>query len=421
MSTSAPHANLLRLLLGALGATSACGAALIAPGCGAKVTVDSSTTTGGGGAGGQAQSSSSSSSGMPIDCKPNLVSTTMSAPPGTCGLDAGFFPLNFNCFVAPAAPATCAAYTEACILSTYTCGFSQGGMSIACGPVNEIQGQCCYVIEGDCAVGRPFTVSGRARLATLVPGAGWGASLAPDLSGLDRATRAALADAWGQEALFEHASIASFARFVMQLLALGAPADLVLAAQRALVEEHAHARTCFGLASAYAGVALAPGALPIEGGLDESGGATAIVESLAREGCVAETVAALQARRACDEARDPVVKAALEAIAAEETEHAALAWRALAWALERGSDAMRAAVARVFADAEAHVALGAVTHLVGDEAAMRAHGYLPVEERRALAREALGRVVGPAASALLGARRDQRAAVASAASMVSLR
>ena len=429
MSTTAPHANMLRLLLGALGATSACGASLIAPGCGAKVTVDgssttSTTTTGGGGAGGQATSSTSSissSSGMPLDCKAHLVSTAMQAPPGTCGFDAGFFSLNYNCFSAPAAPATCAgAYTDACILSTYSCGLTQGGMSIACGPVNEIQGLCCYVIDGDCAVGRPFTVGGRARLGALVPGEGWRALLAPELSGLDAATRAALADAWGQEALFEHASIASFARFVMQLLALGAPAELVLSAQRALVEEHGHARACLGLASAYAGLALQPAALPIEGALDESG-ALAIVESLAREGCVAETVAALQARHACDEARDPVVKAALDGIAREETEHAALAWRALAWALERGDAAMRAAVRRVFADAEAHVSLGAITRLAGDEAAMRAHGYLPIEERRALAREALGRVIGPAATALLGARPDQRAPEASTASMVSFR
>jgi hypothetical protein len=111
-----------------------------------------------------------------------------------------------------------------------------------------------------------------------------------------------------------------------------------------------------------------------------------------------------------------VVKAALGRIAEEEAEHAVLAWRALAWMLAAGTPAVRSAVAAVFSEAEVHTSLGAITDRAGDEAALRAHGYLPVEERRALAREALGRVVGPAATALLAYASDRTARSAASTS-----
>jgi hypothetical protein len=53
----------------------------------------------------------------------------------------------------------------------------------------------------------------------------------PD-STLDPRTRAALARAWAQDGVEEHASIAAFARFTVLLLSVGAPPDFVEAAQR---------------------------------------------------------------------------------------------------------------------------------------------------------------------------------------------
>lgn len=428
MTNSAAHARFLRMLLEAVGAGTACTISLLSSGCGGDVNVppggtdatgatgtggSSATSTGTGTGSGSGSSSSSGGNidaGM-VDCKPLLVSSTQTLPPEACKLDGGVYGANYNCFAAPTPPATCAdSFSDECVLSTYSCGFSNVGTLIECGPLPGDAGACCYVITGDCPVGRPFTVDGEARLGVLVPGEGWRDLLAPDQTGLDAESRAALADAWGREALFEHASIASFARFVLELLAVGAPADLVHAAQRALAEEQAHARACLGLVSAYAGEALQPSALSIAGALASSMDAAEIAASLAREGCVAETIAALQVARAHEEARDPVVKGVLARIARDEAEHAALSWRALRWMLDAGSPAVRNAVAKVFAEADAHVSLGAITDLPGDAEQMRAHGYSPVEERRALAREALGRVVGPAATALLAMPpHDQRA------------
>ena len=46
------------------------------------------------------------------------------------------------------------------------------------------------------------------------------------------ALRRRLAELWSQDALLEHASIASFSRFALQLLAVAAPPALVAGAHR---------------------------------------------------------------------------------------------------------------------------------------------------------------------------------------------
>lgn len=219
---------------------------------------------------------------------------------------------------------------------------------------------------------------------------------------LDAPTRSALADAWAQEAASEHASVASFARFTLHCLALGAPEDIVRAAQQAGLDEVDHARTAFAFASAYAGRELRPGRLDLRGSLDGAVDPIDVASRVAAESCIAETVSALLVLAARDSATDPIVKAALSRIAAEEKEHVLLGWRYLRWALTSGDRALRDAVGAVFGQAERHVGLGAVTELAGAVSDMKAHGYLPVGDRRDVALRAVREVVLPAARALLG-------------------
>jgi hypothetical protein len=138
----------------------------------------------------------------------------------------------------------------------------------------------------------------------------------------------------------EHASIAAFARFSLQLLALGAPSQLIEDCTRALADETAHAKLCFRLASAYTGRALGPGPLDVADSL----GATTlaeIVDLVIAEGCFGETRAALEALEAAELAADPVIRAAYERIAGDEQRHAELAFRFVRWALERDPHAVR--------------------------------------------------------------------------------
>lgn len=130
--------------------------------------------------------------------------------------------------------------------------------------------------------------------------------------------------------MLEHASIASFARFSLELLALGVPSELLAAATRAMADETLHAELCFGLAGAYAGEALGPGPLSMSGVAPEADLAR-LVEAVVLEGCIGETVAALEASVVAAAATDPVVRGVLDRIAADEQRHAELAFRFLAW------------------------------------------------------------------------------------------
>jgi hypothetical protein len=288
-----------------------------------------------------------------------------------------------------------------CIYDTYSCGLQEWADTFCWSGEG-----CCYYVFGDCPVGRPFVVSGTARVAGTESNAGWSStfndgSAIPSVLDLDPSTRLALAAFWTQEALTEHASVASFSRFVLQLLALGAPSDLVLDATRATADEVEHARIAFSFASVYAETPVGPTSLDVSGALDGMLDRTAAAAALASEGCVAETVSALQIGLAAERATDPAVRSALRRIAGDEMVHALLAWRALAWLLSSSDEALKTAVRRVFDEAAAHIGLGPTVELPDDGVAMMAHGYLPIEERRRNAAEVLATVVVPCAQALL--------------------
>jgi hypothetical protein len=138
----------------------------------------------------------------------------------------------------------------------------------------------------------------------------------------------------------EHASIAAFARFSLQLLSLGAPSELVDACTQALSDETTHTKLCFELASAYAGHAIGPGPLDIGRSL-EATSLVDVVELVIAEGCFGETRAALEALAAADAATDPVIAAAYAQIARDEQRHAELAFRFVRWALGQGGRSVR--------------------------------------------------------------------------------
>jgi hypothetical protein len=188
-------------------------------------------------------------------------------------------------------------------------------------------------------------VEAEQRLAPLVNGGAWldRAEALPRVDHLSWSERSALAEHWAYLGRMEHASIAAFARFSLQLLSLGAPPDLVDACTQALADETAHTKLCFRIASAYAGRALGPGPLDVQRSL-EATSLEQIVDLVIAEGCFGETSAALDAREAADSAADPVIAAAYTRIAADEQRHAELAFRFVRWALEHGDQAVRATV-----------------------------------------------------------------------------
>lgn len=266
------------------------------------------------------------------------------------------------------------------------------------GPTLE-NGLCCYE-TGICEFcGRPFVVDGEIQLAPVVARDDW-SEKTPLVADIDATTRRALAAAWAEDARMEHASIASFARFSLHLLALGAPAELCVSTQQAALDEIEHARLCFGLASRYAGAPRGPGALPIDGALGtislQEAAAAAVVE-----GCIGETVAALVAAEQLATVKDESARVALERIVGDEAAHAELAWQFVAWALKKGGEDIGAAVRGAFGRA-LRVSSEAVAPLGPgiDRETWQAHGRLLPEVAAEVRRKAIREVVAPAAEAL---------------------
>jgi hypothetical protein len=276
------------------------------------------------------------------------------------------------------------------------------------GPATQQADSCCYpTTQTDCAIiGRPFLVDDCAVTApTRVGVAGrWSASgIAPRAEGLSASLRAALAEEWARDALLEHASVAAFSRFSLELLAVGAPSDLVALAHEAALDEVRHARACFALASAYLGEQLEPGPFPFAGSVEVSSDLADVAARAVREGCVGETLAAALAAEQAARASDPAVREVLLGIAEDEARHAELAWRTVAWAIKHGDERVRASVMAVFAEATAE--LTAVDPTESGCHDLEAHGRLSTSSALLVKRRALREVVLPCVAALAGSER----------------
>jgi len=259
-------------------------------------------------------------------------------------------------------------------------------------------------VQGGCAIGRPFLVEGEARTAPLARRNDWcQADLSPSLLGMNDAVRDELATAWEHAARMEHASIAAFARFSLQLLSLGAPAGLIERTNSALVDETRHARAAFALASAYRGRRLGPGPLSADGALDGGNDVASIVRLVIREGCAGETIAAVEAGEAEANAKDPVVRALLAGIANDESEHAELAWRTVRWALATFGGEVQLAIRSEIAilQAELHGARHDARPRSSRDEVLLHHGVVTSELRQAMREVVLRRAVLPCLKALV--------------------
>jgi hypothetical protein len=253
--------------------------------------------------------------------------------------------------------------------------------------------------DGGGACGRPLLVDGRPRTAVLASSDAWSDPMVrPSLAGLDASTRRVLADHWAEAALMEHASIASFARFCLQLMRLGAPSSLIAETTKAMDDETDHARRCFALASAYGGTPLGPGALEVQGAVAST--RAEIIAALVEEACVGETLAAIEAEHAARLATDPAVVSTLRRIAADELRHATLGWRTLQWLLNDASPSMRPAAVTSLRDAVASARRTALRGPTNTSATLVGHGVLPASLRRTIVTRALEHVILPCFAAL---------------------
>lgn len=284
----------------------------------------------------------------------------------------------------------CHAEGDAC------CGDGDCELGAECRFGGSTPGAWACDFGGDC--GRPLRIEGRSEVAEETGRSDWRAALANVVMPA-AAVREALARHWSAIGRAEHASVASFARFILQLLAVGAPASLVAEAQQALADEVEHARVCFALASAYAGRDVGPGPLPAACGPLATDLAE-VVRAVIEEACVGETLSALEVAEAAALAEDPAVGSSLLKIYGDEARHAALGWRFVAWAATQDAS-LRGRADGWFA-AAAGAAEARADEWSGD-ASLRRHGVVDPGLRAALVRGGLAAVVRPCAAEVLKA------------------
>ena len=288
-----------------------------------------------------------------------------------------------------------------CLATGGSC-YSRLALELGCGPLPDQGDQCCswfIATSQQCPPeGRPFVVEGRERVAALVERDDWVGTIPLDRPPLHAA---AIARTWAEHALAEHASVASFSRFILQLLACGAPATLVSAAHVALGEEIEHARLFFALASRFGGHPVGPAAVAVDGALEGSDDFDEIVLATVREGCIAETISAWHITLAATLARDPSLAASLSRVAEQEVEHAALSWRFLAWALPRASASLRRRIEATLLAPARFVPRGSTLDPQVPDAEWRAHGILSPSDHLASTQQALRELVVPISRALL--------------------
>lgn len=370
-------------------------AAAMAPACGGEAVIDpplgsggASTTSSSGNTSGTSGTQSSTSSGM------------MCTETGSTGSGVFHYSHCINTANCPDAAQAIGIISQTfnedcCVDPDFVCEELRG---VTCGPFATSEGTCCYEIDTEeipCAIpGRPLTIDGNIAQAPAVKRLDWKRDTTPNLDGLSSEARAELAARWLSEAQLEHASVASFSRFALELMALGAPPALIEAAHAAAIDEVRHAELAFALASVYAGEPMGPGPLALPSHLPLTIDLVGLAVATFREACVNETVAAVLAAERRDRATDPAVRSTLGTVAEDESRHAELGWRFLAWAL-RQSDDVAIAIA-----AEAEQLHGAAPAL-GD-APLAAHGQLDAATEAHITRLAIDEVVRPAVTSALG-------------------
>lgn len=205
-----------------------------------------------------------------------------------------------------------------------------------------------------------------------------------------------LLELWLERGQNEHASIASFDRFALGLLAVGAPPQLLEQTHAAAMDEIRHAQVCFAIASAYAGEGLGPGKLSLAGVLEVPFDLAGLCEHTVIEGCIGETLSALEARAAADEAREPAITAAMSIIATDEMRHAELAWAFVRWAAEMDAS-VKPRIRTAFEDAARNDRVALPRYACRGEE-VEGFGFLMPETSHRVRLHALEEVVRPAAS-----------------------
>jgi hypothetical protein len=152
---------------------------------------------------------------------------------------------------------------------------------------------------------------------------------------------------WLDDARAEHSSAAAFQRLALELMALGAPLDLVKDCQSAAADELRHTELCLNEARKLAGQEKLPAIGGLPAATQSFGWRPRIwrLNELALDaifdGALGEGVAAELAAQAAEKLEEGERKESLRSIAADEKRHAELNLRIAEFCLESGGEPLR--------------------------------------------------------------------------------
>jgi hypothetical protein len=220
---------------------------------------------------------------------------------------------------------------------------------------------------------------------------------------LSLAERTRLAETWSRRSAAEYLAVSTFAVLAIDLVAAGAPADVLSLCMRAGIDEVRHAELCLRMIEIYGGKRVMPP--PGMSSLPDDPERPKLHQALANTmlvSCVSETYATTVLTATRDLTTDPVAHAVLTSIYSDEVMHARLGWSYLRYGLERGGQgAIDAAAAMV------PIALRGVANVVERERpvgevteAVRGHGLMTPAEERVIYSSCVREVLVPGFEAL---------------------
>jgi len=245
----------------------------------------------------------------------------------------------------------------------------------------------------------------------------WEESHAPKL---DASLRAELGRIWGERIPTEYRSITGFSTLSFDLIAAGAPVDMVAVCHRVCIDELRHTELAVRMVDLYG--APRPSlprditSLPA----DESLSAVAqACRSAILLSCLGETFACTELTMLRDRAVDPVVRQVLTIFLADEIMHARVGWAYVAHAMKTADSATRESVA---AAVPAHIAgiganlfgsleSAAAVSVTNEDPRLAVHGVCSMIEEQDLYRAFVPEVLVPGLIAC-GVPVDRSAAVA---------
>ena len=196
-------------------------------------------------------------------------------------------------------------------------------------------------------------------------------------------------------ALMEHASIAAFHHFALELMTFGAPPHLLAQTQQAIADEIRHAQSAFSIASSLLGETVSPAGMDIDVSLADN--LCVLAERVAREAAINETLAVIVASHQLTKVTDPTIFAYLRDVVQDETRHAELAWETLRWCIQVGGDPVREVLRSI---SEQPLSVGASEFpMLGIESL----GVLSQQQVQKILRDGFDSVVRPAFDSLLRA------------------